>query len=66
MRHGRIDAALMSSLNGDSISSSKFLIARVIVSLEPFYLLLNIHNLLVDEVILNFREPLAEIERVVI
>ena len=41
-------------------------VSWVIVSLEPFYLLLQIRNLLVNRVIMNFREPLVKIERAIL
>ena len=66
LTRGGIGAALMSSLNRDSISSRNRQIPRVIISLGPLYLLLQIRNLLVDRIILNFYKPLAKIKRVVI
>ena len=37
-------------------------ISWVIVALEPFYLLLQIHNLLVDGIVLDFCKPLTKVK----
>ena len=48
------------------LAISDYYISRVVISLELFYLFLQLRNLLVDMVILNFHKPLMKVERIVL